>query len=81
MPRKTTAQLEKEIEEELAKARKVWAGNSSRQSSLPNPAALDDNQLKKLGLCIYYGKPTRKGSALIDGWSAHKSCLTEYEDR
>ena len=30
--------------------------------------------------CMYCGKPTRKGSALIDGQSAHKSCIKEFEE-
>jgi hypothetical protein len=29
--------------------------------------------------CMYCGKPTRKGSALIDGQTAHKSCIKEFE--
>jgi hypothetical protein len=72
VPRKTAAQLDLEINEELARARANW----SRK-----PAEIDDAQRKKLGLCTYCDKPTRKGSALIDGWCAHKSCIAEYEDR
>jgi hypothetical protein len=70
MPRKTAAQLDREINEELTRAREIWN---------QKPAEPDDAQLKKLGHCIYCGKPTRKGSALIDGWSAHKSCLAEFD--
>ena len=29
--------------------------------------------------CMYCGKPTRKGSALIDGYTAHKACIKEFE--
>jgi hypothetical protein len=36
-------------------------------------------QIKSLGLCTYCGNPTRKGSALIDGYAAHKSCIAEFE--
>jgi hypothetical protein len=30
-------------------------------------------------LCSYCGRPTRKGSALIDGQTAHKSCIKEFD--
>lgn len=32
-----------------------------------------------VGLCPYCDKPTRRGSALIDGQAAHKSCIAEFE--
>lgn len=76
MPRKTATQLAREIEEELAKARAIW----NRKPAETTDEAWD-NEYKKRGLCVYCGKPTRKGSALIEGWCAHKSCIDEFEDQ
>ena len=83
--RKTPAQLDREIDEELARARAIWS-RPKPVEQLPISAAPQvavektDEERKKLGLCTYCGKPTRKGSALIDGWPTHKSCIAEYED-
>lgn len=83
--RKTSAQLGREIDEELARARAIWSRSKPVETGSPSDSGtgsveLDDDQRKKLGLCTYCGKPTRKGSAVIDGWCAHKSCIAEYED-
>jgi hypothetical protein len=67
--RAVTNKIAREVDAALAKARAVWNRNIDA----------DETARKSLGLCIYCGKPTRRGSALIDGWSAHKSCIAEYE--
>jgi hypothetical protein len=36
-------------------------------------------EAERANICMYCGKPTRKGSALIDGQTAHKSCIKEFE--
>lgn len=83
--RKSAAQLDREIDEELAKARAIWSRSKPVEVKSVGgdevAVELDDDQRKKLGLCTYCGKPTRKGSALIDGWAAHKSCIAQYEDQ
>lgn len=68
MAKKTPTQLDREINQVLLSA--------------PSQKTVEktDEELKKSGLCAYCKKPTRKGSALIDGWPAHKSCVAEYED-
>jgi hypothetical protein len=70
MANKTKAQVAREVNAALAQARAVWNRNLDA----------DEAARKSLGLCIYCGKPTRRGSALIDGWAAHKSCISEYEE-
>lgn len=50
---------------------------------LPEGHTLADSpelDVERANNCSYCGKPTRKGSALIDGQSAHKSCIKEFED-
>ncbi len=44
--------------------------------TLADSAELDAERANN---CSYCGKPTRKGSALIDGQAAHKACVKEFE--
>jgi hypothetical protein len=49
---------------------------------LPSGHTLADSpelDAERANNCMYCGKPTRKGSALIDGQTAHKSCIKEFE--
>ena len=47
------------------------------------PAQLDAEiaaVLKRKNTCVYCGKPTRKGSLVMDeGQTAHRSCYAEFE--
>lgn len=75
--RKSAAEIGLEVDGLLAAARATW-GRTGKPAA--NPVEPTDEERKKSGKCTYCGGPTRKGSALVDGWPAHKSCIAEYED-
>lgn len=62
-------------EAEVAEVAKEFSVNTEHALAMARDLGWTDPNL-----CSYCGKPTRKGSALIDGQSAHKSCIKEFEE-